>query len=307
MLALFLHFFVEAVAFCSIILSFYAFKRGGIKWLGMYTLYLLACSFYLLVRNFSFFMQAYVVHSRVEDNPLFFLFYGISNALFCFFIVKQAFLVTETRPTLLVRVLCWVSLILPLLVLATGILALATGLPAGLPFFSAVSMNLAFLTYLLVQIYIAVRFFKLDNPFSKGIILINNGAGLVYLVLVLCNAGRFFVWQYALDPFWILNISLLIIFAGSAFLVVRYYLVAPDLVKGPVLALPEGLDPDSRELLGLIVRGYTNQQIASKLGISVPSVKSRLFRLYRRFGVQNRTGLIYLLKESPHSREESPF
>lgn len=46
----------------------------------------------------------------------------------------------------------------------------------------------------------------------------------------------------------------------------------------------------------MVSQGKTNQEIAKALNIAEITVKKRLSQLYQRFGVTNRTGLIYKFK-----------
>jgi DNA-binding NarL/FixJ family response regulator len=50
-----------------------------------------------------------------------------------------------------------------------------------------------------------------------------------------------------------------------------------------------GLTPREHEILGLVAQGRSNAEIAKELGISEPTVKGHLWRLYRKIGVTNRT------------------
>lgn len=52
---------------------------------------------------------------------------------------------------------------------------------------------------------------------------------------------------------------------------------------------PGELTPREHEILELVARGRSNAQIAKSLGISEPTVKGHLWRLYRKIGVSNRT------------------
>lgn len=49
------------------------------------------------------------------------------------------------------------------------------------------------------------------------------------------------------------------------------------------------LTPREHEILGLVAQGRSNAQVAKELGISEPTVKGHLWRLYRKIGVPNRT------------------
>jgi ATP/maltotriose-dependent transcriptional regulator MalT len=51
------------------------------------------------------------------------------------------------------------------------------------------------------------------------------------------------------------------------------------------------------EVLKLIEAGYTNQDIADKLVISIPTVKRHISNIYAKLGVKSRTQAISLGKE----------
>ena len=49
------------------------------------------------------------------------------------------------------------------------------------------------------------------------------------------------------------------------------------------------LTPRQTEMLGLVVQGFTNDQIAHRMNIAPSTVKTQLADAFRRLGVQNRT------------------
>jgi DNA-binding NarL/FixJ family response regulator len=49
------------------------------------------------------------------------------------------------------------------------------------------------------------------------------------------------------------------------------------------------LTPRERDILGLLLQGLTNREIAGRLLISDATVKSHLSTAYRKLGVANRT------------------
>jgi DNA-binding CsgD family transcriptional regulator len=51
------------------------------------------------------------------------------------------------------------------------------------------------------------------------------------------------------------------------------------------------ITPREREVLGQVVQGKTNQQIAVALGIAVPTVKATIVRLCQKMGLPNRVSL----------------
>lgn len=52
------------------------------------------------------------------------------------------------------------------------------------------------------------------------------------------------------------------------------------------------LEPQQREVLRLLHEGMTNKEIGHRLGVAEGTVKARMNRLYRRFGVASRVQLL---------------
>ena len=55
------------------------------------------------------------------------------------------------------------------------------------------------------------------------------------------------------------------------------------------------LPPREREIVRTIAEAQSNKEIAAGLGITEQSVKNRLTRLYRKYGVKNRFQLMRML------------
>lgn len=53
--------------------------------------------------------------------------------------------------------------------------------------------------------------------------------------------------------------------------------------------------PHQVQIIGLIATGASDKEIAGKLGISVPTVRTHLQRLYRDRGLRNRAEAVALL------------
>lgn len=57
-----------------------------------------------------------------------------------------------------------------------------------------------------------------------------------------------------------------------------------------------------REIVSLIARGYSNQEIAAELYLSINSVKTYIRSAYRRIGVERRTqAVVWALTQDPSS------
>jgi two-component system response regulator NreC len=73
-------------------------------------------------------------------------------------------------------------------------------------------------------------------------------------------------------------------------------LVRGGLRKSETPAPPRGsadlLSPREREVLELVAQGYTNQQMADRLGLSVKTVETYRSRLVEKLGLQSRADLV---------------
>jgi len=65
-----------------------------------------------------------------------------------------------------------------------------------------------------------------------------------------------------------------------------------DCATGDWPGRPAGLTPREAEVIGLIVQGLTNQQIAARAYLSINSVKTYIRSAYRKMGVQRRSQAI---------------
>lgn len=63
------------------------------------------------------------------------------------------------------------------------------------------------------------------------------------------------------------------------------------LEEGRAVASPSCLSPRQQEILHSVIRNQANKEIASKLNITVRTVKFHISSLLSRFGVENRTEL----------------
>ncbi len=70
----------------------------------------------------------------------------------------------------------------------------------------------------------------------------------------------------------------------------------PDL--NAILA-PLGVSARETEIVDLILRGLSNKEIASRLFISVDTVKKHSYNVYKKLGVQNRVQLTYFVQNRP--------
>lgn len=67
---------------------------------------------------------------------------------------------------------------------------------------------------------------------------------------------------------------------------------------------PLGVSPREAEIVGLILKGFSNKEIAARLFISVDTVKKHTYNVYKKLGVQNRLQLSYFVQNRPERAEQ---
>jgi DNA-binding CsgD family transcriptional regulator len=63
-----------------------------------------------------------------------------------------------------------------------------------------------------------------------------------------------------------------------------------------------GITPRESEIIELVSAGRTNQEIADRLYISLPTVKDHIYNIFRKTGVRNRIELVNLMRERVQGR-----
>jgi len=65
---------------------------------------------------------------------------------------------------------------------------------------------------------------------------------------------------------------------------------------GPAVERP-ALTPREKQVMALVVMGYSNKEIADRLVVAESTVKSHLFSAFRRLGVRSRTEAVALITD----------
>jgi DNA-binding NarL/FixJ family response regulator len=73
-------------------------------------------------------------------------------------------------------------------------------------------------------------------------------------------------------------------------------LLALSAPLGPAVERPP-LTPREKQILALVVMGYTNREIADQLVVAESTVKSHLFSAFRRLGVRSRSEAVALITD----------
>lgn len=94
----------------------------------------------------------------------------------------------------------------------------------------------------------------------------------------------------------LLEKAMTVISAGQIWISNEYILDIMEVMNNPPGKTPLlSLTPREKETVKLLAEGLLNKQIAKRLNVSEQTVKSHLYRIYKKFGVGNRTQLLSLL------------
>ncbi|MFH2114559.1 MAG: LuxR C-terminal-related transcriptional regulator, partial [Spirochaetota bacterium] len=78
-----------------------------------------------------------------------------------------------------------------------------------------------------------------------------------------------------------------------------YLISLRQAAPGPDIFSGSGLTKREQEIIRLLLKGKTNPQIADELCISLATVKTHLFKAFRKLGVDNRHEVFSLLSSDP--------
>lgn len=110
---------------------------------------------------------------------------------------------------------------------------------------------------------------------------------------LLATSGNNFYSPLSLDTIFFLAISIVIIIYTVKYITSGNKTTDED--KLSTFCNDFGVTGRQREMLSLIEAGKANKEIAYELGISDATVRTHIYNLYKKTGVQSRTELIHLL------------
>lgn len=135
------------------------------------------------------------------------------------------------------------------------------------------------------------------NPVARRLLAIDEvlPEGVRYqlrpMLAEMCDSGQTVLERWILGPL-ALRARLRRIGESGAIFVLELSVTriagAGDVIEA--LARWLGLTRDESVLLTMLWRGYSNEEMARRLGVAIGTVKSRLYRLYQTLGVSNRIG-----------------
>ena len=61
----------------------------------------------------------------------------------------------------------------------------------------------------------------------------------------------------------------------------------------------KNLSPRQSQILALMAEGYSDKEIARKIGVSYPTVRTHIDRIFREYGLRNRTEAVAVWLSRP--------
>ncbi len=148
--------------------------------------------------------------------------------------------------------------------------------------------------------FILVRFGKrVSKPSHLKLVKIN----LIFMALVIpisiLHLFDIRPFQIPLISFLYIGWSALFIYYVKSGFIKERQLILTD-IQFSVGPLPEhyGITKREAEIIDLVIQGNSNNEIAEKLFITIGTVKTHLYRIFKKTGVKNRYELIHLSRKS---------
>lgn len=206
------------------------------------------------------------------------------------------------------------SRFLPAGFLATwGVLLLAFALTAGRtrlpgapvipPILPMLSGLLKILTAAISMAYLLIQAGKAEDPlFRRGFRRIAFAYLTGFLLFQLSVSGTIPVYGTGLSDYLIaffqigFPLPVLVVMAGFQRRQAISRPSIPPMPEGPVDLAELGLSPREVEVIGLVLRGFSNREIEKQLFISLETVKKHVSNVYRKLGVKNRLQISCLIQ-----------
>jgi len=299
----FLFFFIIAgIGYVSVAKSHGLQRRYRQGYLPAYTLYLGSWGILALLMVVQFTLASAVVPAEswvllaLAANPLVHLIVAISLYFFSSLMAQLAGR-KLSRLFNVLYVAVWGGSAVVIAILAAQPPAEISGYPLVL---SVVQYLLRTVTFWGWGLYLLLHLRKIDDLLERKflrnwVILLLAGYGTFDLSLRIPRASDYVIATLQA------GFNFPALFYMSYFLKRRsverpFEATRPDL--NAILA-PLGVSPRETEIVDLILRGFSNKEVASRLFISVDTVKKHSYNVYRKLGVQNRVQLSYFVQNRP--------
>jgi DNA-binding CsgD family transcriptional regulator len=201
-----------------------------------------------------------------------------------------------------------------LLVVGTALASLVLWFLGLAPAIRTLSRGVSSLVFLSVAIFSLGLFFSAHRQYeeasSRNLRLLGAAYSCLFVALTLFVGWRRVTSQVPRNTSLMVHLSLEILYNLITVLWIHFFDRQPLALSSPheavVAALPQatasfgfGISKREQEVIQLICRGLTNQEIADTLFISLKTVKDHNYHIFQKTGVRNRVELVQLAQKNP--------
>jgi DNA-binding CsgD family transcriptional regulator len=172
---------------------------------------------------------------------------------------------------------------------------------ARLPFLSLLLTALFFGATGYYTWQLAARYRRIEVPLR---IFLAAGLACGFVLLLLEGVAwlRPLAFPRVPEPVILPRVIFLLVFLGATVSIGRSYLHRKGRKAETVPeTIPGGYSEQEQTMIRLIRRGASNAEVAEQLGLNLSQVKNRLYKLYRRSGVNSRGEFLLFLDQSESS------
>jgi DNA-binding CsgD family transcriptional regulator len=161
-----------------------------------------------------------------------------------------------------------------------------------------VIMYYAYAMVLMTLVFLLIIKRKIKKSLRRALIDSSLSVGASYFLFGSIHWLTYYKEAYSLYPFSIINISLTLLFVGSAITIGKKFVLPhpPAFGNSPPNVLIPDLADTENSIINLIQQGATNKDISEKLNLTLAKVKNINYKIFSRFGVNSRTELLLVLR-----------
>lgn len=263
--------------------------KDRLTWQRNYLFYQLCWAFWLLLSTFSFFQQSFIPNPGPGLNQILSWLRIVFSFIIFILLPAIVFEATERRWKI------WQAL------LSSGILLVMVSVYLLiLTLTSVVILNSGFHLFLATITILGYRRYRLIKKCKKRLFFENFLllTSIYFLTFTILNISFLFLpngWEQEIG---IVTIGVFT-FSWSVVDILRF-IQDWKIDTDQRIIIPEnyGISPREAEVLNKVLTGSTNKEISEELFISMRTVETHLYSIYRKCGVKNKIELLHNLKKT---------
>jgi len=296
-------YFVSIVVGCSALLLFWIiYIKSKIQIIKQYVIFMLLYTIYLLIQIFNIYMRTVIQHSSPDVYIFSNFFYFV---WFIFFIYETPYFFHALLNISFTKLN---KIIFGSMSLITFILLIVPFIVKNEPqeILKIIKFELQVICYsffMIVLFYIVYLIWinrkKIKGEINKKILNTIFKLCVIFLPGFLADSfsqklqveWKIIPYGFEFSIFFYLTWNII-----SIIYVVQYFISRTAIVRAPTITQEfikkYSISEREREIIELIIKGYSNKQIAETLFISLQTIKNHVYNIFRKVGVESRTKLI---------------